>query len=83
MSLPENKTLAAIFDEVAREDTQGLIKKEQLLETDYPKEAKEEIPETCIVCNSKNVDTYQSSSDDSWPVIHTECQDCGAEGVSH
>ncbi len=37
-STKEIQTLARIFDEIAVENTQGLIKKDQLLKTDYAKE---------------------------------------------
>ena len=35
MESNNNKTLAQIMDEIASEDTQGLIKKDLLLDTDY------------------------------------------------
>ncbi len=38
-STKENRTLAKIFDEIAVEDTQSLIKKDLLLKTDYAKES--------------------------------------------
>lgn len=37
----------------------------------------------CIFCNSNDVDVTELHSDDSWPVIRTECRDCGAEGEEH
>ena len=30
-----------------------------------------------------DVDVIELHSDDSWPVIRTECQGCGAEGEEH